>query len=89
MKVLVSADGANFQETHRGWRSSPRAAAASEEFVMFDAPLDVKALTVVMRSPQRWKYVGLNSVVLLSDPGPFMLIRCPCDISFDMSHDFC
>lgn len=41
---------------------------------MFDAPRAVKAVTVVMRSPQSWGYFGINSAALIAQPGPFMLV---------------
>jgi len=42
---------------------------------MFDTPLNVKAVTISMRSPLSWGYFGINSVALLAEPGPYMLVR--------------
>jgi hypothetical protein len=72
-KVLVSADGANFEEAVC-WRQTTRADVAFEETVMFSAPYNVKAVTVVMRSPSSWQYFGISDVVLLAKPGPVMLV---------------
>lgn len=41
---------------------------------MFDSLRTVKAVTIVMRSPQSWGYFGINSVALIAQPGPFMLV---------------
>ena len=71
--MLVSADGANFEEAVC-WRQSTRADAAYEETVMFTAPYNVKAVTVVMRSPASWQYFGISEVALLAKPGPVMLV---------------
>jgi len=72
VKVLTSSDGANFEEA-RCWQSSTRSEVAYEESFMFDAPKTVKAVTIVMRSPQSWGYFGINSAALIAEPGPFML----------------
>ena len=69
----MSADGANFEEA-ACWRQSTRADVAYEETVMFSAPYNVKAATVVMRSPSSWQYFGISDVLLLAQPGPVMLV---------------
>ena len=74
VKVLTSSDGSNFEEA-KCWQSSTRAEVAYAETIMFDAPLNVKAITISMRSPSSWAYFGINSVALLAKPGPFMLVR--------------
>ena len=75
VKILTSSDGANFEEA-KCWQSSARAEVAYEESLMFDTPLNVKAVTIAMRSPLSWGYYGLNNVALIAEPGPFMLVRC-------------
>ena len=74
VKILTSSDGANFDEV-QFWQSSARAEVAFEETLMFPTPQSVKAVTIAMRSPQSWGYFGINSVALLAEPGPFMLVR--------------
>jgi len=73
VKVLTSSDGANFEEA-KCWQSSTRTEVAFEESFMFDAPRNVKAVSITMRSPQSWGYFGINSAVLVAEPGPFMLV---------------
>lgn len=73
VKILTSSDGANFEEA-KCWQSSTRKEVAFEETFMFDAPRNVKAVTIVMRSPQSWGYFGINSAVLIAEPGPIMLV---------------
>ena len=77
VKILTSSDGANFEEA-KCWQSSTRAEVAFEESFMFDAPRNVKAVAITMRSPQSWGYFGINSAALVAEPGPFMLVRCGC-----------
>ena len=74
VKVLTSSDGANFEEA-KCWQSSTRTEVAFEESFMFDAPRNVKAVSITMRSPQSWGYFGINSAVLGAEPGPFVLVR--------------
>jgi hypothetical protein len=77
VKILTSSDGANFEEA-RCWQPSARAEVAYVESFMFDAPLNVKAVTISMRLPLSWGYFGINSVALLAEPGPYMLVRSVC-----------
>ena len=51
MKVLVSGDMSNFEEA-LCWTVSSRSEVSYEQTLMFDAPINVKAVTVVMRKPQ-------------------------------------
>ena len=81
VKILTSSDGANFEEA-KCWQSSTRAEVAYVETFMFDTPLNVKAVTISMRSPLSWGYFGINSVALLAEPGPYMLVRCVFLASF-------
>ena len=74
VKILTSSDGANFEEA-QCWQPSARAEVAYVESFMFDAPLNVKAVTISMRAPMSWGYFGMNSVALLAEPGPYMLVR--------------
>ena len=74
IKILTSSDGANFEEA-KCWQPSTRAEVAYVETFMFDTPLNVKAVTISMRSPLSWGYFGINSVALLAEPGPYMLVR--------------
>jgi hypothetical protein len=73
VKILTSSDGANFEEA-KCWQSSTRTEVAFEESFMFDAPRNVKAVAITMRSPQSWGYFGINSAALVAEPGPFMLV---------------
>jgi len=41
---------------------------------MFVTARSVKAVTIAMRRPQSWGYFGINSVAVLAEPGPFMLV---------------
>ena len=41
---------------------------------MFDVPMSVKALTLVMAAPSTSGLYGLKSITLLAEPGPFMLV---------------
>lgn len=45
-----------------------------EDAVMFDTAQNVKALTIVMRSPMPWSYFGINNVALIVESYPFMLV---------------
>ena len=71
---MTSSDGANFEEA-KCWQPSTRSEAAFEQTFMFDAPRNVKAVTMAMRSPQSWGYFGINSAVVIAEPGPLMLVR--------------
>jgi len=73
VKVLTSSDGSNFEEA-KCWQPSTRSEAAFEQTFMFDAPRNVKAVTMAMRSPQSWGYFGINSAVLIAEPGPLILV---------------
>lgn len=73
VKILTSSDGANFEEA-KCWQPSTRAEVAYVETFMFDSPVNVKAVTISMRSPLSWGYFGINSVALLAEPGPYMLV---------------
>jgi hypothetical protein len=73
VKVLASADGGNFEEVVP-WRRSTQGDAAYVETLMFAEPRNVMAVSVVMRDPQRWRFMGITSAVLLVEPGPFMLV---------------
>lgn len=72
-KILVSADGANFVEA-ACWRSAARSDVAYAEYVMFESPTALQAMTVVMRRPRPWGYFGLNSASMLALPGPSLLV---------------
>jgi len=73
VKILTSSDGANFEEA-KCWQSSTRPEAAYEESFMFDAPRNIKAVSIVMQAPLSWGYFGINSVSLIAEPGPLMLV---------------
>ena len=73
LKVLVSADGANFDE-QQGWEQLTRGEMAYAHTVMFSAPVVVRAVALVMRLPRPWVYFGLNQAALLADPGPVMIV---------------
>ena len=75
VKILTSSDGSNFEEA-ACWKSNTRSEVSFTESLMFEAPIHVKAIMVAMRSPKSWGYYGLNSVALVAEPGPFMLVRC-------------
>jgi len=73
-KILTSGDGGNFEEA-ACWQTPARPEVSYEETVLFDSPVDVKALTVVMRSPMPWAYFGISDVALLVEPSfPSMLV---------------
>lgn len=73
-KILTSEDGGNFEEA-ACWKAAARPEVSYEETVLFDSPTDVKALTVVMRSPMPWSYFGISDVALLVEPAfPSMLV---------------
>ena len=76
-KILTSSDGANFEEA-KCWQASTRPEASYEESFMFDAPRNIKAVTIAMKAPQSWGYFGINSVSLIAEPGPVMLVRTAC-----------
>ena len=73
LKILVSTDGANFFE-QQSWHRPARAEMAYEHTLMFSDPVDVRAVTLFMRTPQSWAYFGLNQVLLLAEPGPVMIV---------------
>ena len=72
-KVLASSDHANFIEA-ACWRSTLRGDVAFIENVMFDNPLSVRAVTLVMRHPRAWGYFGLNRALLIAAPAPSMIV---------------
>ena len=74
VKVLTSSDGSNFEETIC-WKKSTRSEVSFAETLMFETPVNVKAVMITMRSPQSWGYYGINSVSLVAEPSPFMLVR--------------
>ena len=73
VKILASADGGNFEEVVP-WRRSTKGDAAYVETFMFAEPRNVMAVSVLMRDPQRWRFMGITNAVLLVEPGPFMLV---------------
>ena len=73
VKVLTSADGGNFEEVVP-WRRSTKGEAAYIETFMFAEPRNVMAVSILMRDPQRWRFMGITNVALLVEPGPFMLV---------------
>ena len=73
-KILTSSDGGNFEEA-ACWQAPSRPEVSYEQSVLFDSPLNVKALTIVMRSPMPWSYFGISDVSLLVEPSfPSMLV---------------
>jgi len=73
-KILTSGDGGNFEEA-ACWQTASRPEVSYEQSVLFDAPLNVKALTIVMRSPMPWSYFGISDVSLLVEPSfPSMFV---------------
>ncbi len=72
-KVLTSADGGNFEEVVP-WRRSTKGDAAYVETFMFAEPRNVMAVSILMRKPQRWRFMGITNAALLVEPGPFMLV---------------
>lgn len=74
VKVLTSSDGSNFEEA-TCWKSISRSDVSYAESLMFRAPSNVKAVMISMRGLQSWGYYGINSVALVAEPGPFMLVR--------------
>lgn len=73
-KLLISGDGGNFAEA-ACWSSPSRSEVAYEEVVMFESPLNVKSLTIAMRSVLPWAYFGISDVSLIVEPSfPSMLV---------------
>ena len=73
VKILASADGGNFEEVVP-WRRSTKGDAAYVETFMFPEPRNVMAISVLMRNPQLWRFMGITNAALLVEPGPFMLV---------------
>lgn len=73
LKVLISADGANFHE-QRGWHRPSRDEMKYEQWLMFDAPVVVRAVALLMRSPRSWSYFGLSRVAVFAEPGQVMIV---------------
>ena len=73
VKVLTSADGGNFEES-APWQSASREEVAYGQSIMFETPRAVKAVTVLMRSPQPHGYFGISTAALIAQPGPAMLV---------------
>ena len=71
-KVLVSADGANFEEA-TPWTPVTRGDASFTQLVMFELPRPIWAATVLMRGGAA-PYVGLSHAALLALPAPGMLV---------------
>jgi hypothetical protein len=72
-KVLTSPDGANFIES-ACWRPGAGQEVSYVEHVMFEKPIGVRAVAVVMRGPRAWGYFGLNSASVIVESGPAMLV---------------
>jgi hypothetical protein len=72
-KVLTSPDGANFIE-NACWRPGGGQEVSYVEHVMFEKPIAVRAVAVVMRGPRAWGYFGLNSASAIVESGPAMLV---------------
>ena len=71
---MTSGDGGNFEEA-ACWQTPARPEVSYEQSVLFDSPVNVKALTIVMRSPMPWSYFGISDVSLLVEPSfPSMLV---------------
>eukprot|EP00930_Biecheleria_cincta_P101146 TRINITY_DN9277_c0_g1_i4.p1 TRINITY_DN9277_c0_g1~~TRINITY_DN9277_c0_g1_i4.p1 ORF type:complete len:243 (+),score=50.85 TRINITY_DN9277_c0_g1_i4:102-830(+) len=73
VKVLVSADGGNFEEA-AGWRTNVRTEPSFEQAVMFAEVVSAKAVTILMRGPKAWGFFGIASATAISGPYPFMLV---------------
>jgi len=72
-KVLTSPDGANFIES-ACWRPGVGQEVSYVEHVMFEKPIAVRAVAVVMRGPRAWGYFGLNSASAMVQSSPAMLV---------------
>ena len=72
-KVLTSPDGANFIES-ASWRPGAGQEVSYVEHVIFDKPIAVRAVAVVMRGPRAWGYFGLHSASAIVEPSPAMLV---------------
>jgi hypothetical protein len=73
VKVLISADGGNFEEAV-GWRTHVRPEPSFEEAVMFAEVVSAKAVTILMRGSKAWGFFGIASSIAISGPYPFMLV---------------
>ena len=74
VQVLVSNDGGNFEEAS-SWRAASRSEVSYRETIMSERSQNVKAVSIVMKSPMPWGFFGLNGVQLLSlGEEAFMLI---------------
>ena len=74
VQILVSSDGGNFEEASC-WRAATRNEVAYRETIMFERVQNVKAVSIVMKSPMPWAYFGLNDVNLLtSGEESFMIV---------------
>ena len=70
----MSSDGGNFEEASC-WRAATRNEVAYRETIMFERVQNVKAVSIVMKSPMPWGYFGLNDVSLLtSGDESFMVV---------------
>ena len=77
VKILTSSDGANFEEA-KCWQASTRSEVAYEEAFMFDTARTVKAVTIVMRTPQGAQLCqGVGWLLGLFG----MLLGCPCVVA--------
>ena len=65
VQILLSSDGGNFEEASC-WRPATRNEVAYRETIMFERAQNVKAVSIVMKSPMPWGYFGLNDVSPLS-----------------------
>lgn len=72
-KILTSADGGNYEEA-ACWRAPTRTEVSYEESVMFDTARNAKSVIIAMRSPMSWSYFGINSVSMIVEPYPFVLV---------------
>ena len=88
MKIMTSSDGGNFEEA-KCWQPVGRKGAAFAEPSMFDAPRGVKAVAIAMRGSQSWGYFGITSAALITEPGPFMLVKCEANLRNCSSHLMC
>ena len=63
VQVLVSNNGGNFEEAS-SWRAASRSEVSYRETFMFERSQNVKAVSIVMKSPMPWGFCGLNGVQL-------------------------
>ena len=69
----MSSDGGNFEEASC-WRQAARNGVAYRETLMFERAQQVKAVSIIMKSPMPGYFFGLSDVCPLTSGDEFFMV---------------